>query len=136
MGDFGGIWTAGRWRAIATAAVMSSTVPGLAACAEKGGGPRDLAGADPERGLAIIQRVGCGACHAIPGVDWPKGAVGGTLDGFGARAMISGRLPNQPETLVTYLRNPPALDPQTAMPPTPLSAADARHVAAYLYTLQ
>jgi hypothetical protein len=53
-----------------------------------------------------------------------------------ARAFIAGRLPNEPDVLVAFLRDPPALVPQTGMPDVGLSAADARHVAAYLYTLE
>lgn len=107
----------------------------VAACAESGPPPRTLAGADPAAGLAVIERVGCAACHRIPGVDWPQGRAGPSLEGFGARPMIAGRLPNQPDTLVAWLLDPPALSPGTAMPPSPISEAEARDVAAWLYTL-
>lgn len=106
----------------------------LAACAETPES-RLIAGADPERGLALIESQGCGACHQIPGVTWPRGQVGGPLAGFAERALIAGRHPNQPDVLVRWLRDPPALSPDTAMPASPLSEAQARDVAAYLYTL-
>lgn len=108
----------------------------LAACAEKGGGPRELAGADATRGLALIERVGCAACHAVPGVDWPKGEAGSSLARFGSSPLISGRVPNQPDNLIRWLRDAPSMDPETAMPPMPLTDAEARDVAAYLYTLR
>ena len=109
-------------------------LPGLMACAEK---PivREIAGADPKRGLALIESHGCGACHQIPGVDWPRGEVGGALAGFADRTLIAGRHPNQPDVLVRWLRDPPALSPDTAMPASTLTQVQARDVAAYLYTL-
>lgn len=107
---------------------------GLMACADKPAG-REIAGAKPERGLALIESRGCGACHEIPGVAWPRGQVGGALAGFADRALIAGRHPNQPEVLVLWLRDPPALSPDTAMPASDLTEAQARDVAAYLYTL-
>ena len=122
-------------RAFAVLAIACAS-SGSAACSDKSDLPRTLAGADPANGLIVIERVGCASCHAVPGVRWPVGATAASLDGFGDSPLISGRLPNQPDTLVRFLRNAPALDPQTAMPPMPLSQAEARDVAAYLYTLR
>ena len=108
---------------------------GLAACVEKGPDGPEIIGADPKHGLALIESHGCGACHVIPGVDWPRGQVGGPLKGFANRALIAGKLPNRPDVLVRWLRDPPALSPDTAMPATGLTEAQARDIAAYLYTL-
>jgi sulfur-oxidizing protein SoxX len=108
----------------------------LSACLDKSEGPRRLAGADPARGRAAIEKAACGACHDIPGVDWPQGRVGGSLKGFATRPLIAGRFPNQPGVLVLWLRNAPALAPGTAMPPQALTVRQARDVAAYLYTLE
>lgn len=107
----------------------------LSACVDKADLPRPVAQGDPARGLAVMREVGCAACHKIPGVAWPEGRSGSNLAGFGARPMIAGRLPNQPDVLIRWLIDAPSLDPQTAMPPMPLSHAQARDVAAYLYTL-
>ena len=41
-----------------------------------------------------------------------------------------------PANLVAWLMDPPAIDPLTAMPATGISEAEARDVAAYLYTLR
>lgn len=108
----------------------------LAACADKRQQPRDITGADAAAGLAVIKRLGCAACHQIPGVDWPQGTVGGSLDGFADRSMIAGRFPNQPETLTAWVRNAPSMSATTGMPAMPLTSAEARDVAAYLYTLE
>lgn len=107
----------------------------IGACAEKTVPARHFSGADPAKGLILIQAKGCAACHQIPGVAWPRGAVGGPLRGFAKRGLIAGRLPNQPDTLVAWLRDAPSLAPDTAMPATDLTSAQARDVAAYLYTL-
>lgn len=113
--------------------VVASTV--LAACIDKADLPRATAQGDPARGLAVIQAVGCAACHKTPGVAWPVGRTGGDLAGFGARPMIARRLPNQPDVLMRWLIDAPSMDPGTAMPPMPLTQAQARDVAAYLYSL-
>jgi hypothetical protein len=44
-------------------------------------------------------------------------------------------VPNRPDQLVAFLVNPPAIDPETAMPDMGLSPADARNLAAWLYSL-
>ena len=108
----------------------------LSACADKRQQPRDITGADAAAGLAVIERLGCAACHQIPGVDWPQGTVGGSLDGFADRSMIAGQFPNQPETLATWVRNAPSMSPKTGMPAMPMTSVEARDVAAYLYTLE
>lgn len=107
----------------------------LAACVYKADLPRPVVQGDAANGLAVMRDVGCAACHTIPGIAWPQGRGGGTLAGFGAQPLIAGRLPNQPEVLTRWLIDAPSLDPGTAMPPMPLTQAQARDVAAYLYTL-
>jgi sulfur-oxidizing protein SoxX len=115
--------------------LVLAVIAGLCACAEQEAPPRQIAGADPRRAPAIMERAGCGACHDIPGVRWPKGNVGGSLAGFGSRPLIAGRLPNRPDLLMAWLRDAPSLSPATGMPPAPISEAEARDVAAYLYGL-
>jgi cytochrome c2 len=95
-------------------------------------------GGDAARGLALIAggAFGCAACHAIPGVRAPKGVVGPPLGGMAQRGFIAGQLPNKPAIMVAFLQNPPALLPQTGMPNLGLTIEEARHMAAYLYTLK
>lgn len=85
-----------------------------------------------ERGRVAINRVGCGACHEIPGIAWPKGRAGPSLVGFDDVGVIAGSLPNTPSTLAAFVRNAPAGKPGSTMPPMPLTEAEARDVAAYL----
>ena len=112
----------------------------LGACGGEGGDDvpahHRVVGGEPEAGRALIAGYGCTACHRIPGVATPTGTVGPSLEGFGRRAYIAGQLPNRPALLTAWLRDPPALAPGTAMPSLGLSEPEARHVAAYLYTLR
>jgi cytochrome c2 len=93
---------------------------------------------DPARGRAIIASGvhGCTACHSIPGIRAPRGVVGPPLGGMARRGFIAGQLPNKPDVLVAFLQNPPALVPETGMPDVRVSLEEARHIAAFLYTLE
>jgi cytochrome c2 len=92
-------------------------------------------GGSPEQGRRIVQSLGCGACHRIPGVPNARGRVGPDLAGFPRRAYIAGRIPNTPGNLEAWLRNPPALEPATAMPSLGMDARQVRDVASFLYEL-
>lgn len=87
-------------------------------------------------GQQVIESKGCGSCHVIPGIHDAKGLVGPPLMFFSRRTMIAGELPNSPENLVRWLKNPPAVEPGTAMPNLGLTDKQAQDVAAYLYTLR
>lgn len=97
--------------------------------------PRQVAGGDPEAGREAVVRHGCGACHTIPGIDEATGRVAPPLTAFADRGFVAGVLPNNADDLVRWIRDPPAVNPATAMPDLGVSEADARHIAAYLYTL-
>lgn len=117
-----------RWAPMAAALLA-------AGCGEGSAPARTIAGAEAERGLAVIRREGCAACHVVPGVNWPEGRAGPSLKGFAASPLIAGRLPNRPDVLTAWLIDPPSLTPETAMPPSSITEAEARDVAAFLYTL-
>lgn len=107
-----------------------------AACGEEVPAQQRVFGGDPDEGRLLVARYGCAACHRIPALRLRDGSVGPTLEGFGRRAYIAGRLPNRPGVLTRWLRDPPQLDPMTAMPPQGVGEAEARHIAAFLYTLR
>lgn len=52
------------------------------------------------------------------------------------RAEIAGAVPNEPDHLIAWLIDPHALSTETAMRPLGIAEADARDIAAYLYTLR
>lgn len=92
-------------------------------------------GGNPDRGKQIIRSTGCGSCHDIPGIREADGRVAPPLTFFAERTFIAGRLPNTPRNLIRWIRDPQSVEPGTAMPTLGLDEAQARDVAAYLYTL-
>lgn len=107
----------------------------LAGCQEEMA-PLKVPGGDAIRGKALVSQYQCGSCHAIPGVAAARGTAGPPLDAFGRRSYIAGHIPNQPHNLVRWLLDPPAMAPGTTMPSFGLSEDEARHMAAFLYTLE
>lgn len=95
-----------------------------------------VVGGEAKLGRQLIEAYGCPACHVVPGVPAARGTVGPSLADFGRRAYIAGRAPNRPDLLVLWLRNAPQIDPATAMPDMGVTEEEARHIAAYLYTLR
>jgi cytochrome c2 len=91
---------------------------------------------DAAHGHQVILERGCGSCHTIPGVRGANGMVGPPLIGWSRRTYIAGQLPNTPENLVRWIQNPPAVERGTAMPVLGLDAAQARDVAAFLYSIR
>jgi len=96
--------------------------------------PSAVAGGDVRRGAQVIADFNCGSCHDIPGIRGAEGMVGPPLAHFARRSFIAGQLPNTPENLVRWVKDPPAVEPGTAMPALGLSDQQARDVAAYLYS--
>ena len=131
QGD-GGI--ARTWRRTATSLIM---LMGLAGCDQtETSAPQRVIGGDREAGRATIAAVACGICHVIPGIRGANGIVGPSLAGFGQRQLIGGVAPNQPAVLVQWVRDAPSIALNTGMPEMPLTDAQARDVAAYLFTLR
>lgn len=92
-----------------------------------------VSGSDPTRGAVAIERYGCGGCHVIPGIGSASGRVGPRLDGFAYQGYVGGVLPNTPDNLVSWIVDPQAWSPHSAMPKLGVSEAEARDIAAYLY---
>jgi cytochrome c len=96
----------------------------------------ELTGGNPHRGAEAIRRYGCKSCHSIPGISGANALVGPPLSGIASRSYIAGVLVNKPDNMITWLRNPPAVDDKTAMPNMGVTEKDARDIAAYLYELR
>jgi cytochrome c2 len=124
--------------------VVSAALAGLVLLAGACGGASEadareaaaLTGGDPSRGPDLLRRYGCQSCHTIPGVVGANGLVGPPLAGIASRSYIAGVLPNAPDNMLRWIRDPKGVDAKTAMPNTGVTASDARHIAAYLYTLK
>lgn len=84
----------------------------------------------------LIAQYGCNICHVIPGVEGAQGSLGPSLAGVASRPLLSeGTVQNTPANLAQFIRNPGSLNPQSSMPPIPMTDAEAETIAAYLLTL-
>ncbi len=129
-----------RWQAACRAGALAAPLLlglGAAGCDAR---PQDeasrVAMADPARGQRLLMQYQCGACHVIPGVAAARGIHGPSLNAFGKRSYIAGRIPNFPDALARWIVAPAALVPDTAMPSMGVSPAEARDMAAYLGALE
>ncbi|HEX6708516.1 MAG TPA: c-type cytochrome [Albitalea sp.] len=100
----------------------------------------DAPGATPsqrlrEQGARALREYACIGCHTIPGLTGSDTQVGPPLQGLASRSMIAGRLVNNADNLVQWIRAPQAVKPGTAMPDMGVTEAHARQMAAYLATL-
>ena len=93
-----------------------------------------MTGGDPNRGEAMFIKYGCGGCHGLKHVRMATGAVGPPLDGIAVRAMLAGRLDNNPGNMQAWIRDPQHVSPGTAMPDLNVGGRDARDISAFLYT--
>lgn len=89
-----------------------------------------------KEGRTAILRLGCGACHVIPGIPGADALVGPSLERIASRMYIAGHMVNEPGAMIGWIRDPRHHRNPTAMPNLPLTEQDARDIAAYLYTLK
>ena len=95
-----------------------------------------ISGGSVARGEAAFERYGCGTCHELHGRADAPGHVGPSLHDFALQQALPGGLPNTPQALERWLRDPRAVEPRTTMPDLNVSARDARDLAAFLYTMR
>jgi cytochrome c2 len=93
-----------------------------------------LTGGEVKRAPAVFRRYGCGGCHTIAGVAGADGKVGGRLTELREQVYIGGVVTNTPQNLTAWIVSPQRFSPRSAMPATGISEAEARDVAAYLYS--
>jgi mono/diheme cytochrome c family protein len=91
---------------------------------------------DERRGRVALRQYACYSCHTIPGIVGADKVSGPPLEGIASRMYIAGMLSNTPENMLRWIRHPQELNPLTAMPDMRVTEADARDIAAYLYTLK
>lgn len=108
-----------------------------AACGDQGRRPTQwVLEGDAARGPELVRAYGCETCHVIPGIEGAHGRVGPPLAGFAELRMVGGSYPNTSENVVRWIRDAQAMRPGSGMPDLGVSEADARDIAAYLYTLR
>ena len=122
---------------LARAVAALFVIVGVSAC-DRASGDQGLmlSNVDVDRGRVAIRKYGCGSCHMIPGIGGADKLVGPPLGGIASRVYIGGVLANEPDNMIKWIENPPAVDPKTAMPNVGVTPRDARDIAAYLYTLR
>jgi cytochrome c len=128
-----------RRRALATSTVLVAGIV-AAACSSGPGGepPPQVPDGNAGRGAVLMDsdHFGCGSCHVIPGIKGADGKVGPPLTDFGERQIIAGEVANTPGNLIRWITDPQSIEPATAMPNLHVTEAQARDIAAYLYTLR
>src|SRR5919106_3839417 len=81
---------------------------------------------DAKQGAILLSTHGCGGCHTIPGASGANGTIGPPLAGYARRVYVAGKLPNQLDNLMRWIRYPQSIEPGTAMPNLPVNEAEAR----------
>jgi cytochrome c oxidase subunit II len=93
-------------------------------------------GGDAANGAKIFREKSCISCHTIAGVG-PTPRVGPDLTHFASRETLgAGILPNTPENLERWLRDPQQIKPGILMPNVKLNEDEVRAVGAYLESLR
>jgi nitric oxide reductase subunit C len=90
------------------------------------------AGGTLAAGALLFQQKGCSGCHLVKGQGVP--GVGPDLSIIGAQPYDA--LPNTPEFLAQWLRDPAAQKPGTTMPRLPLAADEVDELVEYLGSLK
>lgn len=83
-------------------------------------------------GDVLVRQYGCHACHVIDGVVGPHSLTGPSLRDWPKRGYIAGVLPNTPENLALFIRDPQAFSPATLMPDLDVPPRHAEAMAAFL----
>jgi len=118
----------------AARAVLAVGVTAAGACSRAAASA--VPGGDVARGKTAIAAMGCGACHTVSGVPGANGEVGPPLSDVARRSIIAGELANTPDNMVRWIRDPQAIEANTAMPNLGVSDQTARDIVAYLYSRQ
>ena len=127
-----------RTAALVFAVALAATFAGAWYAAEQQATTRATAIAltrgEPDHATALLARYGCSGCHTIPGAPGADGKVGPELAGIRERVYVGGVLQNTPANLIGWIIDPQRFSPRSAMPATGITEAEARDVAAYLYS--
>jgi mono/diheme cytochrome c family protein len=90
---------------------------------------------NPEAGRRAVEAYLCVTCHKVPGIAGGNNTVGPPLAGIATRQYIGGTLPNTPDNMLQWLRDPQKVKPGSAMPKLEIDEQDLRDMTAFLYTL-
>jgi len=101
---------------------------------------RQPAGVPPDdrsrRGERVFLEARCAGCHTVAG-SLAGGQSGPDLTHLATRQTLgAGTLPNTPEHLASWIRDPQRVKPGSQMPPNELAPDDLQALVAYLETLR
>ncbi len=82
-------------------------------------------------GKQLLERYGCAACHRIQGMPLHDSQAGPSLERIARASYVAGVLPNTQRNLERWIMRP---SPASAMPNLGVTEAEARDMAAYLYS--
>jgi cytochrome c2 len=116
------------------ACVLLPMLAALAACSKQLPTTEPLTGGNPRTGQQLVARYGCAACHEIKGIAHADSKVGPSLTQIRDSGYVGGVLPNSADNLIKWIMHPRTYSPKTAMPELGVSEAEARDMAAYLYS--
>jgi cytochrome c oxidase subunit 2 len=89
-----------------------------------------------QRGQQVFMHGSCPVCHGVRGTT-ASGFVAPDLTHVGSRSTLAAAtLPNSPDHLGDWLRDPQRIKLGTLMPPQPLSIQDQKDLTAYLMSLK
>ena len=117
----------------ASAAAEASKVPVASNAVQSYVDPKAIGNVELGREFFVLK--GCTGCHVAPGM--PNGGqIGPNQTHFSQRPTIAGGvLPNTPEAVERWLKDPPAIKPGTLMPDLSLTDEQIKDLTAYLYSL-
>ena len=127
-----------RWNIVGAIAVLAALAVAAGSLWQIEHGSTNIAvaltGGNITRAPELIRRYGCAGCHTISGIPGGDGQVGGPLQDIRRRVFIGGVITNSPDNMIKWIVSPQTFSPRSAMPATGISEAEARDVAAYLYS--
>ncbi len=106
-------------------------------------GAPELAGADLGKGRQLLEAKGCGSCHVFTGVAPLVASAPPVMDGRDferARKLAPDlrvvRDRTTPARLISWIKDPKSVKPDTAMPTIALSGEEVRDLAAYVLSAE
>ncbi len=123
------------WRRISVAAVGLGMLAFAAGCGGDDPDTVEVEGGDPATGEELVVSYDCASCHYIPGFPESSGHDAPGLQLWPNRAFVAGAAPNRPENVISFLMEPDSIQPGSGMPNLGISEEEARHIAAYLFTI-
>lgn len=117
-----------------TAAALLGAALLIAGCGATAEPTRTGVAGDPDRGREVYLQYGCASCHATPDVPSVSDGIGPDLHDFASNVYIAGQIPNRPEELIQWIRQPQQMIPGSIMPNMGVTQEDAEDIAAFLYS--